>query len=330
MGTAGWLIIFFNMFKENYGNNIDVYGNDVKENTYQLGLMNLIITMGKLPNTENINCSSSLTHVNDTKLHFIATNPPFKTDMPFGNIKDLFESYQEKTGGNIKVEDVYKLQSNSPPIQFIELCIYKLVENGLCVIVLPFGELFTGGGDNERFRRHMLEHTNITDIIGFPSGIYKHTGITTAIVIFRNDKSGTKSIKFSRVEANSNKECEKIIELFDISKEDLLKHSGVSFNSNDYIKEDECAYSDAIEIKTLGEVCEFLVKSDRKASYGKTKGNYPFYTSSQELKKYVDEPDYNEESLIIGTGGNANIKYDINIFIIIIYFIKCRDLGDKF
>ena len=53
----------------------------------------------------------------------------------------------------------------------------------------------------------MLENTNITDIIGFPSGIYKHTGITTAIVIFRNDKSGTKSIKFSRVEANSNKEC---------------------------------------------------------------------------------------------------------------------------
>jgi len=308
MGTAGWLIIFFNMFKENYGNNIDVYGNDVKENTYQLGLMNLIITMGKLPNTENINCSSSLTHVNDTKLHFIATNPPFKTDMPFGNIKDLFESYQEKTGGKIKIEDVYKLQSNSPPIQFIELCIYKLVENGLCVIVLPFGELFTGGGDNERFRRHMLDNTNITDIIGFPSGIYKHTGITTAIVIFRNDKSGTKSIKFSRVEANSNKECEKIIELFDISKEDLLKHSSVSFNSNDYIKEDEVAYSDAIEVKTLGEVCELIIGNKTKSKYGKEKGLYPLYYCSILGHLYLDDYNYVGEGIIINkTNGSGKV-----------------------
>ena len=36
---------------------------------------------------------------------------------------------------------------------------------------------------------------------------------------------------------------------------------------------------------------------------------YPFYTSSQTCSKYCDEYDYEEDCLIIGTGGNANIKY---------------------
>ena len=62
-------------------------------------------------------------------------------------------------------------------------------------------------------------------------------------------------------------------------------------------------------VKTLGEVCKFLPKSKRQASYGEKQGQYPFYTSSQTCSKYCDEYDYEDECLIIGTGGNANIKY---------------------
>ena len=62
-------------------------------------------------------------------------------------------------------------------------------------------------------------------------------------------------------------------------------------------------------VKTLGEVCKFLSKSKRQASYGEKQGQYPFYTSSQTCSKYCDEYDYEDECLIIGTGGNANIKY---------------------
>jgi len=62
-------------------------------------------------------------------------------------------------------------------------------------------------------------------------------------------------------------------------------------------------------IKKLGDICKFLPKSKRQSSYGETNGNYPFYTSSQHCSKYCNECDYNDESLIIGTGGTANIKY---------------------
>ena len=66
------------------------------------------------------------------------------------------------------------------------------------------------------------------------------------------------------------------------------------------------------EYKTLGDLCKFLPKSKRQASYGnKEIGKYKFYTSSSICNKYVDEPDYTEESLVIGDGGCANINYDV-------------------
>ena len=65
------------------------------------------------------------------------------------------------------------------------------------------------------------------------------------------------------------------------------------------------------KIKTLKELCNFLPKSKRNAKYGKSKGLYPFYTSSQTCSKYCDEYDYEDECLIIGDGGEPNINYDV-------------------
>lgn len=62
------------------------------------------------------------------------------------------------------------------------------------------------------------------------------------------------------------------------------------------------------EKKKLNNIIKYLPKSKRQASFGNENGNYPFYTSSNILSKYCNEADYNEECLIIGTGGLANIK----------------------
>jgi type I restriction enzyme M protein len=64
-------------------------------------------------------------------------------------------------------------------------------------------------------------------------------------------------------------------------------------------------------VKTLGEVCTFIPKSKRNAKYGNKEGLYPFFKSSIKLDSYVDEPDYEKESLIIGDGGEANINYGV-------------------
>ena len=53
------------------------------------------------------------------------------------------------------------------------------------------------------------------------------------------------------------------------------------------------------DTKTLSDVCKFLPKSKRQASYGKEEGKYPFFKSSMNINSYVDDPDYKVESIII-------------------------------
>lgn len=59
----------------------------------------------------------------------------------------------------------------------------------------------------------------------------------------------------------------------------------------------------------LNELFDFLPKSNKPASYGKSEGKYPFFNSSNIIDKSVDDPDYSGEFLIIGDGGTGNCKY---------------------
>lgn len=58
----------------------------------------------------------------------------------------------------------------------------------------------------------------------------------------------------------------------------------------------------------------FLKKSGLKAGDGQPEGLFPFYTSSQKISKYTDEPVYEGESLVLGTGGSASLHYSSDKF----------------
>ena len=59
----------------------------------------------------------------------------------------------------------------------------------------------------------------------------------------------------------------------------------------------------------IKDICEFHIKSKIKAGDGKKYGEYPFFTSSAILSKYLDSFQFETEGIIIGTGGNASIHY---------------------
>ncbi len=59
--------------------------------------------------------------------------------------------------------------------------------------------------------------------------------------------------------------------------------------------------------RILTEEFAFLNKSKLKAADGKASGVYPFYTSSEILSKYTDNPIYPAGCLVFGTGGKPNI-----------------------
>ena len=228
MGTGGWLVTGYNLFKDKYGDRILLSGGEVKSTTFQYGLMNLILTLKKFP--DDVTCESSLTHINNNKHHFVLTNPPFQTDKKFDQIKENFKT--DKTN-KIKLNDVYKLEDNSPPIQFLELNKYKLEENGLCLIILPYGELFFGSSNTEA-RKYFMEETNITDIILFEGGTFTHTGIKTCALIFEKDKKGTKAINFIQ----ANKECNTLTKITTVSIDDIEKEPNASWYLRDYLKDE--------------------------------------------------------------------------------------------
>ena len=64
----------------------------------------------------------------------------------------------------------------------------------------------------------------------------------------------------------------------------------------------------------LIELFDFLPKSKHSSSSGKNNGLYPFFISSNDKVKYLDEFDYDGEYLIIGDGGAANCKHYIGKF----------------
>lgn len=61
--------------------------------------------------------------------------------------------------------------------------------------------------------------------------------------------------------------------------------------------------------KPFRELFDYLPKSRVKASHGKLSGKYPFYTSSNQLSKYIDDYDYTGNCLIFGTGGSPSVHY---------------------
>jgi type I restriction-modification system DNA methylase subunit len=233
MGTGGWVVSGYNMFKNNFKNRINIAGGEVEPDTFQYSLMNIILTLHEFP--DDILCYSSLTHVNSNKHNLILTNPPFnsKKQIKFNQIEKNFNNDTYTTNNKIKINDIYELKKDDPPIQFLELNTYKLDENGICIIVLPYGEFFSGSSYSKT-RSHFLKSVNITDIILVPGGIFTHTGIKTCVMIYEKNKKGTENINFSQI----NQECEYIEKITTVNINDINKEPILSWYHTDYLKDE--------------------------------------------------------------------------------------------
>ena len=84
----------------------------------------------------------------------------------------------------------------------------------------------------------------------------------------------------------------------------------------------------------FADVFEFQKKSKIKAGDGKESGRFPFYTSSSELSKYVDNALFDGESLVFGTGGNASVHFADGKFAVstdcLVAQPKTDDINPKF
>ena len=59
----------------------------------------------------------------------------------------------------------------------------------------------------------------------------------------------------------------------------------------------------------IKDICEYGTKSKIYAGQGLPGGDYPFYTSSAVCNKYLDDAQFFEPGIIMGTGGNTTLHY---------------------
>ena len=160
--------------------NIKYYAQELKENTFNLTRMNLVMR-GILPS--NIFTRNADTLEDDWPLEgeplyldAVVSNPPYS--QPW-NPKDKENDVRYKRFGvapQAKADFAFLLHD-----------LFHLKPDGIMTIVLPHGVLFRGG-EEEKIRKNLIEYNHIDAIIGLPANIFFGTGIPTIIVVLRQER----------------------------------------------------------------------------------------------------------------------------------------------
>lgn len=169
-------------------NNIKYYAQELKQNTYNLTRMNLVMR-GILPH--NIQTRNGDTLEEDW--------PYFDENDPIGTYNPLYidaivsnPPYSQKWENENKESDPRYARFGLAPktkadYAFLLHDLFHLKPDGIMTIVLPHGVLFRGGEEGA-IRRNLIEQNHIDAIIGLPSNIFFGTGIPTIIMVLKQQR----------------------------------------------------------------------------------------------------------------------------------------------
>ena len=168
--------------------NILYYAQELKENTYNLTRMNLVM--------RDINPSNITTRNADT---LEDDWPMFDDNDPIGTYQHLYVDavvsnppYSQMWDSTHKESDPRYAGFGLAPkskadFAFLLHDLYHLKPKGIMAIVLPHGVLFRGG-EEAAIRRNLIEKNHIDTIIGLPANVFFGTGIPTIIMILRQKR----------------------------------------------------------------------------------------------------------------------------------------------
>lgn len=170
---------------------IKYYAQELKENTYNLTRMNLVMR-GILP--DNIVTRNGDTLEEDW--------PYFDESDPIGSYDPLYVDavvsnppYSQAWNPVDKETDPRYARFGVAPkgkadYAFLLHDLFHLKSDGIMTIVLPHGVLFRGGEEGE-IRKNLIENNHIDAIIGLPANIFFGTGIPTIIMVLKQKRDRT-------------------------------------------------------------------------------------------------------------------------------------------
>ena len=224
-------------------NKIKYYAQELKEATYSLTRMNLIMR-GIKPENIVTRCGDTLAEDwpyfddNDKENTYetlfvdaVVSNPPYS--QPWTPKEDArFTNYG--IAPKSKADYAFLLHD-----------LYHLNRDGIMTIVLPHGVLFRGG-EEETIRKNLIENEHIDTIIGLPANIFFGTGIPTIIMVLKKQRTNNDvlivdaSKGFIKVGKNNKLQASDIKKIVDtvVNRIDVPKYSRVvskeEIRANDY------------------------------------------------------------------------------------------------
>ena len=225
---------------------IKYYAQELKENTYNLTRMNLVMR-GILP--DNIVTRNGDTLEEDW--------PYFDESDPVGTYEPLYVDavvsnppYSQNWNPTDKEADPRYARFGLAPkgkadYAFLLHDLFHIKSDGIMTIVLPHGVLFRGGEEGE-IRKNLIENNHIDAVIGLPANIFFGTGIPTIIMVLKQKRDRTDvlivdaSKGFEKVGKNNKLRASDMKKITDVvtKRLDITKFSRVvsrdEIRSNDY------------------------------------------------------------------------------------------------
>ena len=171
-------------------NHVKYYAQELKENTYNLTRMNLVMR-GISPSNIDTRCADSL----DEDWPIQKTGPqagmPLYVDAVVSNPPYSQHWEPEDAELDARFKDYGVAPKSKADYAFLLHELHHLKPDGIMTIVLPHGVLFRGTPDDGaegQIRKRLVEKNQIDAIIGLPANIFFGTGIPTLVMVLKQHR----------------------------------------------------------------------------------------------------------------------------------------------
>lgn len=187
-------------------NNIKYYAQELKQNTFNLTRMNLIMR-GISPS--NIECRNGDTLAMDWPM-FDESDPQGTYDPLYVDAVVSNPPYSQEWDPTDQENDPRYAPFGVAPkgcadYAFLLHDLYHVKPSGIMTIVLPHGVLYRGGSEYQ-IRKQLVEYNHIDAIIGLPEKVFYGTGISTIVMVLKRKTRVDDKILFIDASAGFEKD----------------------------------------------------------------------------------------------------------------------------
>ena len=171
-------------------NKVKYYAQELKENTYNLTRMNLVMR-GIKPDNINTRCADSLDE--DWPIQTGDMSKPLYVDAVVSNPPYSQHWNPADAEMDSRFKDYGVAPKSKADYAFLLHELHHIKPDGILTIVLPHGVLFRGDPEKDadgegKIRKNLIEKNNIDAIIGLPANIFFGTGIPTLIMVLKQHR----------------------------------------------------------------------------------------------------------------------------------------------